>query len=67
MLILTRKAGESIIIDDDIIGNDIKVIILGVTNKQVRIGIDAAKDVAVHREEIYDRIHTGNIILTEKV
>jgi len=67
MLILTRKAGESIIIDDDIIGNDIKVIILGVTNKQVRIGIDAAKDVAVHREEIYDRIRTGNIILTEKV
>jgi len=56
MLILTRKAGETIII-----GDDIKVTILGVTNKQIRMGIDAPKDVPVHREEIYDRIHAEKI------
>ncbi len=52
MLILTRKPGETIII-----GDDIKVTILSVASKQIRIGIDAPKDVPVHREEIYKRIH----------
>jgi len=51
MLILTRKVGESINI-----GDDITITILGVKGNQVRIGIDAPKDVAVHREEIYQRI-----------
>jgi len=51
MLILTRRAGESLIIGDDIIIN-----ILGVKGNQARIGIEAPKDVSVHREEIYDRI-----------
>lgn len=55
MLILTRKVGESIVIDDDI-----KVTILGVKGMQVRIGIDAPKDVQVHREEIYKRIQAGS-------
>lgn len=55
MLILTRKVGESIVIDDDI-----KVTILGVKGMQVRIGIDAPKDVQVHREEIFKRIQAGN-------
>jgi carbon storage regulator len=55
MLILTRKVGESIVINDDI-----KVTILGVKGMQVRIGIDAPKDVQVHREEIFKRIQAGS-------
>ena len=51
MLILTRRVGETLMI-----GDDVSVTVLGVKGSQVRIGIDAPKDVAVHREEIYDRI-----------
>ena len=51
MLILTRRVGESLIIGDDVVVN-----VLGVKVNQVRIGVDAPKDVTVHREEIYDRI-----------
>ena len=51
MLILTRRIGESLII-----GDDIKVTILGIKPHQIRIGIEAPKDVSVHREEIYLRI-----------
>jgi len=51
MLILTRRVGETIVI-----GNDITVTVLGVKGHQVRLGINAPKDVAVHREEIYQRI-----------
>lgn len=51
MLVLTRRVGESIVID-----NEITVTVLGVKGNQVRIGITAPKDIAVHREEIFDRI-----------
>jgi len=51
MLILTRRVGETITI-----GSEINVTVLGVSGAQVRVGIDAPKDVAVHREEVYARI-----------
>lgn len=51
MLILTRRVHESLMI-----GDEVNVTVLGIRGNQVRIGIDAPKDVAVHREEIYDRI-----------
>jgi carbon storage regulator len=52
MLILTRRIGEKISIDNNKIG----VVVLGVKGNQVRIGIDAPKDISVHREEIQERI-----------
>jgi carbon storage regulator len=51
MLILTRRVGESLMI-----GNEITVTVLAVKGSQVRIGITARKEVAVHREEIYERV-----------
>jgi carbon storage regulator len=54
MLILTRRVGESVVI-----GEDVTVTVLGVKGNQVRIGINAPKTVAVHREEIFERIKNG--------
>ncbi|SFF39406.1 carbon storage regulator, CsrA [Fontimonas thermophila] len=51
MLILTRRVGETVVI-----GGDIEVTILGVKGNQVRVGVKAPRDVAVHREEILERI-----------
>ena len=52
MLILTRRVGETLMI-----GDSVSVTVLGVKGNQVRIGINAPKDVSVHREEINQRIH----------
>lgn len=51
MLILTRRIGESLMV-----GDDVKITVLGVQGNQIRIGLTAPKEVAVHREEIYKRI-----------
>lgn len=52
MLILTRRMGESIRI-----GDNVTITVLGVKGSQIRIGVDAPREVEVHREEIYQRVH----------
>jgi carbon storage regulator len=60
MLILTRRLGESVKI-----GDEVTVTVLGIKGVQVRLGFAAPKDVAVHREEIYERMHTANTNIVE--
>ncbi|MBS3800216.1 MAG: carbon storage regulator CsrA [Thioalkalivibrio sp.] len=57
MLILTRRVGETLMI-----GEDVSVTVLGVKGNQVRIGINAPQDVAVHREEIFQRIQRESTV-----
>ena len=62
MLILTRKLGESVVI-----GNDIKVTVVGIGKQQVKLGIDASRNVIVHREEVYNRIKEANKLSSSSI
>ena len=62
MLILTRRVGETLVI-----GDDVTVTVLGVRGNQVRLGVNAPKDIAVHREEIYQRIQNEKDSSNSKV
>ncbi len=56
MLVLTRKLGESIAIDDHI-----KIVVVQIKGKQVRLGIQAPKETKIHREEVYTAIRESNV------
>lgn len=55
MLVLTRKAGESIVI-----GNQVRITILEIQGRQIRLGVEAPADISVHRGEVYERIKQEN-------
>lgn len=57
MLVLTRRVGEKIRIGDDIV-----ITLLGVRGNQYKIGIDAPREMPVHREEIYQRVNAGKVV-----
>jgi len=61
MLILTRRIGETLMI-----GDEVTIKVLGVKGNQVRLGVNAPKDVSVHREEIYEKIQEENRISSQK-
>ncbi|CDZ79395.1 hypothetical protein BN59_03713 [Legionella massiliensis] len=62
MLILTRRIGETLIV-----GDDVNITVLGVKGNQVRLGVNAPKDVSVHREEIYLKIQQEDFALHQQI
>jgi carbon storage regulator len=62
MLVLTRKLGQSLVI-----GNDIKVTVVGIGKHQVKLGVDASRNVIVHREEVYNRIKEENRLSSSSI
>lgn len=60
MLILTRKTGESLLV-----GDDVEITVLSVRGSQVKLGVNAPKDIAVHRKEIYQKIKDTEAQQTE--
>lgn len=62
MLILTRKTGEKVMI-----GDNVELTVLGIKGNQVRVGVDAPKDIAVHREEVYLRIQNEKQMQSDQV
>jgi len=68
MLILTRRVGEALMV-----GDETKIVVLGVKGSQIRLGINAPKDIMVHREEIFDKIQeekrqesSGDAVITQE-
>lgn len=61
MLVLTRRRGQAILV-----GDDVKIVVLEVNGDQVRLGVEAPRSVAVHREEIYDEITAANKAAAKK-
>ncbi len=62
MLVLTRKLGQSVVI-----GNNIKVTVLGIGKQQVKLGVEASRNVVVHREEVYKRIKEENKLSSSSI
>jgi carbon storage regulator len=62
MLILTRKLGERIVV-----GNDIKITVVGISKQQVKLGVEASKNVVIHREEIYNEIKEENELASSSI
>ncbi len=62
MLILTRRVGESLMV-----GDDVTITVLGTNGNQIRLGIKAPREIAVHREEIYERIQTEKAQQDEQI
>ncbi|MFQ5714612.1 MAG: carbon storage regulator CsrA [Candidatus Scalinduaceae bacterium] len=62
MLVLTRKLGQSVVID-----HNIKVTVIGIGKQQVKLGVDASRNVIVHREEVYKRIKEENKLSSSSI
>jgi carbon storage regulator len=62
MLVLTRKLGQSVVI-----GNNIKITVVGIGKQQVKLGVEASRNVIIHREEVYKRIKEENKLSSSSI